>query len=98
LAIGLSKLQIPYGSKLIDVDIVGKQLEHKSSIDENKTKPKDLDVERIRHALQNPIGTKKLREIIDRKRDAKIVIVVDDHTITKAGYPARCLRYAHSAK
>jgi len=76
----MTKLQIPYGSKLIDADIAGKLLEHEGSIDENKTKPKGLDVERIRHALQNPIGTKKLREIVDRKKDAKIVIVVDDHT------------------
>ncbi|MGB7532757.1 MAG: nickel-dependent lactate racemase [Halobacteriota archaeon] len=76
----MTKLQIPYGSKLIDVDIAGKLLEFESCIDRSKIKPKDRDVERIRHALQNPIGTKKLREIVDRKRDAKIVIVVDDHT------------------
>ena len=76
----MTKLQIPYGSKLIDVDIAGKLLEHEGSFDRTKTQPKGLDVERIRHALQNPIGTKKLREIVDRKRDAKIVIVVDDHT------------------
>lgn len=76
----MTKLQIPYGSKLIGMDIAGKLLEHEGSIDRSKIKPKDRDVERIRHALQNPIGTKKLREIVDRKRDAKIVIVVDDHT------------------
>ena len=76
----MTKIEIPYGSKLIDVDIEGKLLEHEDSIDRSKTQPKDRDVERIRHALQNPIGTKKLREIIDRKKDAKIVIVVDDHT------------------
>ncbi|MEA2032226.1 MAG: nickel-dependent lactate racemase [Euryarchaeota archaeon] len=76
----MTKLQIPYGSKLIDVDIAGKLLEHEGGIDRSKTQPKGSDVERIRHALQNPIDTKKLREIVDRKRDAKIVIVVDDHT------------------
>ena len=76
----MTKLQIPYGSKLVDVDIAGKLLEHEGGIDRSKTQPKDLDVERIRHALQNLIGTKKLREIVDRKKDAKIVIVVDDHT------------------
>ena len=76
----MTTLQIPYGSKLIDVDIAGKLLEHEGGIDRSKTQPKDLDVERIRHALQNPIGTEKLREIVDRKKDAKIVIVIDDHT------------------
>ena len=76
----MTKLQIPYGSRLIDVNTAGKLLEHEGGIDRSKTQPKDRDVERIRHALQNPIGTKKLREIVDRKKDAKIVIVVDDHT------------------
>jgi len=80
----MTKLQIPYGSQLIDVDlgmgIAGKLLEHEGGIDRSKTKPKDFGVERIRHALQNPIGTKKLREIVNAKKDAKIVIVVDDHT------------------
>ncbi len=76
----MTKLQIPYGSRLIDVDTAGKLLEHEGGIDRSKTQPKGIDVERIRHALQNPIGTKKLREIVGRKRDAKIVIVVDDHT------------------
>ena len=76
----MTKLQIPYGLTLIDVDIEGKLLEHEGSIDRSKTQPKGLDMERIRHALQNPIGRKKLREIVDRKKDAKIVIVVDDHT------------------
>jgi len=76
----MTKLQIPYGSKLIDVDIAGKMLEHADIIDRSKTLPKDLDVEQIRHTLQNPIGTKKLREITDRKKSEKIVIVVDDHT------------------
>jgi nickel-dependent lactate racemase len=74
----MTKLQIPYGSKLIGIDIEGRLLAPKSS--KSKTQPKDLDVERIRHALQNPIGTEKLREIVDRKKGAKIVIVVDDHT------------------
>ncbi|MCW3135248.1 MAG: lactate racemase domain-containing protein [Methanophagales archaeon] len=34
----------------------------------------------IIHAIQNPIGTKRLREIIKKKKEARIVIVVDDHT------------------
>ncbi|NQE04595.1 hypothetical protein C5S32_01880 [ANME-1 cluster archaeon GoMg1] len=72
----MTKLQIPYGSKWIGIDIEGRLLAPKSS--KSKTKPKKHGV--IKHALQNPIGTKKLREIIDRKKNAKIVIVVDDHT------------------
>jgi nickel-dependent lactate racemase len=72
----MTKLQIPYGSKLINVDIEGKQLDRDG--DRSKGKPKKQDV--IRHALQNPINTKRLREIVNARKNAEIVIVVDDHT------------------
>nr|QNO51784.1 hypothetical protein PFGANNDM_00019 [Methanosarcinales archaeon ANME-1 ERB6] len=72
----MTKLQIPYGSRLIDVDIEGKLLDIEGGRSKHKLKNQDV----IRHALQNPIGTKKLREIVNRKKNAKIIIVVDDHT------------------
>lgn len=71
----MTKTQIPYGSKLIEIDIEGEILD---PIDKSVGKTKSHDV--IRHALQNPIGTKKLKEIVNTKKDAAIVIVVDDHT------------------
>nr|CBH38268.1 conserved hypothetical protein [uncultured archaeon] len=71
----MTKLQIPYGSKLIEIDIEGELLD---PIDKSVGKTKNRDV--IRHALQNPIGTKKLNEIVKSKKEAEIVIVVDDHT------------------
>jgi nickel-dependent lactate racemase len=71
----MTKTQIPYGSKLIEIDIDGEVLD---PIDKRVGKSKNRDV--IRHALQNPIGTKKLKEIVKSKKDAEIVIVVDDHT------------------
>ena len=72
----MTKLQIPYGSKLIDVDIEGKLLDLEGG--RSKSKPKNQDV--IKHALQNPIGAKRLKEIVDTKKGEKIIIVVDDHT------------------
>jgi nickel-dependent lactate racemase len=71
----MTKLQIPYGSKLIDIDIEGELLD---PIEKSKDKTKKYDV--IRHALLNPFGTKRLRGIVNTKKDAEIVIVVDDHT------------------
>ncbi len=73
----MTKLQIPYGSKLIDIDIEGKLL----ALEDNRSKanPKNQDMI-IRHALQNPIGTKRLREIVNARKNATIIIVVDDHT------------------
>jgi nickel-dependent lactate racemase len=72
----MTEIQIPYGSKLIDVDIEGKLLALED--DRSKANHKNHDV--IRHALQNPIGTKRLREIVNARKNAKIIIVVDDHT------------------
>ena len=72
----MTKLQIPYGSKQINVDIEGKLLALEDG--RSKSKPKNHDV--IKHALQNPSGTNRLREIVNARKDAKIIIVVDDHT------------------
>lgn len=71
----MTKTQIPYGSKLIEIDIDGEVLD---PIAKRVGETKNRDV--IRDALQNPIGTKRLREIANMQRDAEIVIVVDDHT------------------
>jgi nickel-dependent lactate racemase len=72
----MTKLQIPYGSKLINVDIEGKLLALED--DRSKANHKKQDV--INHALQNPIGTNRLREIVNARKNANIIIVVDDHT------------------
>ncbi|MBL7118091.1 MAG: nickel-dependent lactate racemase [Candidatus Syntrophoarchaeum sp.] len=72
----MTKIQIPYGSKLMDVDIEGKLLDIEDG--RSKTNSKEQDV--IKHALENPIGTKRLSEIVNAKKNGKIIIVVDDHT------------------
>lgn len=72
----MTKIQIPYGSRLMDVDIEGKLLAPKSG--RSKANSKEQDV--IKHALENPSGTKKLSEIVNAKKNGKIIIVVDDHT------------------
>lgn len=74
----MTKIQIPYGSKLMDVDIEGKLLDTDSKDSRSKGDSKDKDV--IKYALENPIGTKRLSEIVNAKKNGKIIIVVDDHT------------------
>ncbi len=71
----MTKLQIPYGSKLIDVDIAGKLL-----VPTSRTKGKLKNHDVIRHALRNPNGTKRMKELVDTGKNAEIIIVVDDHT------------------
>ncbi len=58
------------------MDIDGKLLDPKSS--RSKDNSKDQDV--IKHALENTIGTKRLKEIVNAKKNGKIIVVVDDHT------------------
>jgi nickel-dependent lactate racemase len=72
----MTKLQIPYGSKLLNVDIEGKLLDLAGSRSKDKSKKQDV----INHALQNPTGTNRLREIVNARKNAKIIIVIDDHT------------------
>ncbi len=71
-------IQIPYGSKQLDIDIDAEVLDFGEKGSRRRNSIETLDV--IRHALQNPIGTKRLREIITTKKTEDIVIVVDDHT------------------
>jgi nickel-dependent lactate racemase len=72
----MTKTQIPYGSRLIDMDIDGKQLD----LDSGRSNAKYNDPDVIKHAIEKPVGTKRLREIVDAKKNANITIVVDDHT------------------
>lgn len=73
----MTKIQIPYGSIKIDLDIEAEQLDiEEGSRNENNTKDSTV----VRQALRNPIGTKQLREIVKMKEQGGIVIVVDDQT------------------
>ena len=75
----MTKIQIPYGSKQIDLDIEDAELLDAEDVDSRRTATlENKDV--IRQALKNPIGTKRLRELVATKNPERIVIVVDDHT------------------
>jgi len=50
-----------------------------ADVDSRRTATSDnMDV--IKQALRNPTGTKRLREILNTKKNADVVIVIDDHT------------------
>ncbi|MHC1624340.1 MAG: nickel-dependent lactate racemase family protein [Candidatus Methanospirareceae archaeon] len=75
----MTKIQIPYGSKQINLEIEGAELLDVEDVDRRRTSTfEHMDV--IRHALRNPIGTKRLRELVASKHPERIVIIVDDHT------------------
>ncbi|MHC1611187.1 MAG: nickel-dependent lactate racemase family protein [Candidatus Methanospirareceae archaeon] len=75
----MAKIQIPYGSKQIDLEIEEAELLDVEDGDRRSTATsEEMDV--IREALRKPLGTKRLREIVATKDPKSIVIVVDDHT------------------
>ncbi|MEA1925194.1 MAG: nickel-dependent lactate racemase [Candidatus Altiarchaeota archaeon] len=70
------RLPLPYGEKELSVDVPEKNLL-------DVLKPKELKIEKnaddiIRDALQNPIKTRRLRDIA--KKGDSVAIAVDDHT------------------
>ena len=75
----MTKIQIPYGSKQIDLDIEGAELLDVEEVDSGRTATID-NMAVIRDALRKPLSTKRLREIVATKNPESIIIVVDDHT------------------
>jgi nickel-dependent lactate racemase len=76
----MTKIQIPYGNSQIGVDIDAELLDSEGE-DEGTLSDKSTLGEVMKRALDNPLGSKRLREIVAAKKDdAKIVVVVDDHT------------------
>ncbi|MBK5190155.1 MAG: nickel-dependent lactate racemase [Methanosarcinales archaeon] len=75
----MTKIQIPYGSKQIDLDIEGAELLDVEEVDSGRTATID-NMAVIREALRKPLSTKRLREIVAAKKPESIVTIVDDHT------------------
>jgi nickel-dependent lactate racemase len=72
----MTRFQVPYGSTHIDLEIEAELLGTRSGM----RRPSIGSAEVIRQALRNPLGSKRLRELVASKKDPEIVIVVDDHT------------------
>lgn len=74
----VTKVRLPYGSELIELDLDAEILDVEIG---GKTSGEEPDARvLLQHAVCNPRGTKRLRDLIARKPDASIVVVVDDHT------------------
>lgn len=74
----MKKIEIPYHTSHMELTIDEKNLEALVYANSDSYNPKKSEVELIKEALENPIGTKRLRDIAkDRK---KIVLVTSDHT------------------
>ncbi len=75
---GIAMTEIPYGDYQLEVAIEGAEL---LEWDVSNTGAERSGSDIIKDAIEHPVGTKRLNEIIAaRDDDSKIVIVVDDHT------------------
>ncbi|MGV8094990.1 MAG: nickel-dependent lactate racemase [Mangrovibacterium sp.] len=70
------KIPVHYGERIIELSIPQENLCF--NLNRNEFRPPESDVEEIRKAVQQPIGTKRLSEIVPK--DAKIAIMADDRT------------------
>lgn len=76
----MTVVRLPYGSELIEMDCNADVLDVEGGGDSSDEVP---DARALLHqAVCNPLGTKRLRDLIASKPEAAIVVVVDDHTRT----------------
>jgi nickel-dependent lactate racemase len=71
-------VRLPYGSDHIELELKAEILDGEEK-DESYGEENDARA-LLRHAVRNPRGTTRLRDLIASKPDASIVVVVDDHT------------------
>ena len=69
-------ISVNHGSKTIELDIPDQNLCF--SIKRNTIELPKSQVEEVKRALQNPTGSKPLKDVVPK--DASVVIMVDDRT------------------
>lgn len=74
----MTVVKLPYGTDFLEVDIPEERLNGVLISELHHYKPQLSQIELVRQALENPIGTPKLREIAKDKN--KICIISSDHT------------------
>lgn len=74
----MAKISFPYGKTHLEADIDDNKLKGVLLSHLNEYVPEKTEVELVKDALQNPIGSKKLSELSVGKN--KVVIICSDHT------------------
>lgn len=74
----MAHIELPYGKESINVEIPEERLNAVLISDLHNYKPELNQVELVRQALENPIGTPRLKDLAKNKN--KIVIISSDHT------------------
>ncbi|MBA5851902.1 nickel-dependent lactate racemase [Clostridium sp. cel8] len=74
----MAKMKLPYGRKMIDIEIDDKNLACVLESKAGKYKTELSQEEIVEKALDNPIGSPKLEELVQGKKN--MVIISSDHT------------------
>jgi nickel-dependent lactate racemase len=74
----MANIRLPYGKEYLNVEIPDERLNAVLVSDMHNYKPRLSQEELVRQALENPIGTPRLREMAKGKN--KVVIIASDHT------------------
>jgi len=74
----MAKIELPYGKEYLEVEIPDERLNAVLVSELHHYKPEMGQTELVRRALENPIGTPKLRDMAKGKE--KVVIIASDHT------------------
>lgn len=74
----MSVVKLPYGKEFVDLEVSDDRLQAVLVSELHHYKPEASQLELVKNALENPIGTPKLSEMAKGKN--KIVIIASDHT------------------
>ena len=74
----MSVVKLPYGKEFVDLEVSDDRLQAVLVSELHHYKPEASQLELVKKALENPIGTPKLSEMAKGKN--KIVIIASDHT------------------
>ena len=74
----MANIELPYGKEYINVEIPDERLNAVLVSDMHHYKPEADQVELVKRAIENPIGTPRLKEMAKGKN--KVVIIASDHT------------------
>jgi lactate racemase len=74
----MANIKLPYGKEQVEVQIPDEKINAILVSDMHHYKPELSQVELVRQAVENPVGTPRLREIAKGKH--KVVVIASDHT------------------
>lgn len=74
----MANIKLPYGKEQIEVQIPDERINAVLVSDMHHYKPELSQVDLVKQAVENPIGTPRLREIAKGKN--KVVVIASDHT------------------